>query len=247
MTSPNKPGPADDRAPSADAVADYLAQHPEFFQGRDELLARITLPHGAGAAISLIERQVAVLREQNRNYRRQLQGLVQIARTNDELITRLQQLTLRLFDSRGAEDVLDALENSLRRDFHADAATLVLFGDPAEYGAGLRAREFLHVEVAGTDDARRHLRGMLDGGQPVCGKLDRARLETLFGRRAGDIASTALLPLTAPGTARRPLGLLAIGSGSDERFNPEMGTTYLKHLGELIGRRLAPCLAALPA
>lgn len=247
MTPPNKPDTAGAGALSADTIADYLADHPDFFAGRDELLARLTLPHHAGAAVSLIERQVAVLRDQNRNYRRQLQGLVQIARTNDELIARLQQLTLRLLDSRGAEHILDALENCLRKDFHADAATLVLFADPQESDGGLRAREFLHVEVVCDDDMRRQLRGMLDGGKPVCGKLDRERLTALFGCSAADIASAAVLPLTTADKTRRPLGLLAIGSVSDERFNPEMGTTYLKYLGELIGRRLLPSLATAPA
>ncbi len=247
MTPPNKPDTAEARAPSAESIADYLANHPEFFLERDELLARITLPHRSGTAISLIERQVALLREQNRNYRRQLQGLVQIARTNDELIARLQQLTLRLLDSRDAEHILDALENCLRKDFQADAATLVLFADLQESDGGLRSREFLHVEVVADDDVRRHLRGMLDGGKPVCGKLDRERLTTLFGCSAADIASAALLPLTTADKTRRPLGLLAIGSASDERFNPEMGTTYLRYLGELIGRRLAPSLATAPA
>ncbi len=245
MTPPNKTGPADTRAPSEDAIEDYLSKHPEFFQERDELLTKITLPHDSGAAVSLIERQVALLREQARNYRRQLQGLVQIARTNDELIARLQQLTLRLLDSKNVEDIFDTLEYSLRQDFHADAATLALFGDLPESGVGLRAREFLRVEIVTDDGACRGLRKLLIGGQPVCGTLDREYLTMLFGSRAGDIASTALLPLTADSATNAVLGLLAIGSDSDDRFKPEMGTTYLKHLGELIGRRLGPCLAPL--
>lgn len=245
MTPPNKTGPADTRAPSEDAIEDYLRKHPEFFQERDDLLTKITLPHGSGAAVSLIERQVAVLREQSRNYRRQLQGLIQIARTNDELIARLQQLTLRLLDSRDIEDILDALEHSLRVDFHADAATLALFGDLPESGAGLRAREFLRVEIFTDDSGCRDLRKMLTGDQPVCGTLDRECLSTLFGNRAGDIASTALLPLTADSTSNASLGVLAIGSGNEDRFKPEMGTTYLKHLGEVLGRRLGPCLSPL--
>lgn len=243
MTSTNKPGAADVRLPSEATIEDYLDKHPEFFQGRDELLTRITLPHGSGAAVSLVERQVALLREQNRGYRRQLQGLVQIARTNDELIARLQQLTLRLLDSTHFEDILNAIEDTLRQDFHADAASLLLFSNLAGDDAQPRGREFLHVALVTAEEARARLRKPLAGGQPLCGALDQTQLRELFGAKAGDVASAALLPLTAAGLTSRPLGLLAIGSGSEERFNPEMGTTYLKHLGELIGRRLAPCLA----
>jgi uncharacterized protein len=242
MTSPNKPGAADTRAPSEDVIEDYLGKHPEFFQGRDELLTRITLPHGAGAAVSLIERQVALLREQNHNYRRQLQNLMQIGRANDELICRLQQLTLRLLDSTGIEDILDLIERSLRQDFHAEAATLALFGDFPESDRGIRAREFIRIEVVTDITGCRELRKLIALDQPVCGMLDRDCLTALFGNRADAIASTAVVPLTAAGAAARPVGLLAIGSESEERFNPEMGTTYLRHLGDLLGHRLGPCL-----
>ncbi len=246
MTPPNESGTADIRAPSEDAIEDYLGKHPEFFQGRDELLTKITLPHGTGTAVSLIERQVALLREQNRNYRRQLQNLVHIGRTNDELIARLQQLTLHLLDSTGIEDILDLIEDSLRQDFQAEAATLALFGDFPESDSGIRAREFMHVEVVTDFAGCCELRKLLAIGKPFCGTLDRKCLTTLFGNRAEVIASTAVVPLTAAGATTRPVGLLAIGSESAERFNPEMGTTYLRHLGDLLGRRLGPCLVPLP-
>jgi len=47
---------------SADQVASYLKKHPDFFINRDSLLAEITLPHESGQAISLLERQVKILR-----------------------------------------------------------------------------------------------------------------------------------------------------------------------------------------
>jgi uncharacterized protein len=249
MTS-NKPGQADAALLNDTSVEEYLERHPEFFQGRDELLTRITLPHhSAGNAISLIERQVSLLRKQNRDYQRRLQELVQIARTNDELIGRLQQLALRLLDNKELDSVLVALENSLREDFHADAATLHLFGDPTQVIVDHDGRAFLHVDIVSTQDARQELQRLLPEGKPVCGVLRGELLCHLFGPRAEQVASTALLPLTAPDSngGMRHVGLLAIGSNSDERFNAEMGTTYLQHLGELIGYRLGPCVPSQTA
>ncbi|MDZ7825512.1 MAG: DUF484 family protein [Gammaproteobacteria bacterium] len=65
--------------PSAEAVADYLRDHPEFFLGRDALLADMILPHGSDGAISLVERQLQVLRERNDDMRRRLNDLVRDA------------------------------------------------------------------------------------------------------------------------------------------------------------------------
>ena len=100
------------------AVANYLRQHPDFFVSNTSLLAELALPHKTGAAISLIERQVDVLRDQNRRYRNQLQELIQIARDNDGLIEQLQRLTLTLLDVEELSGTFEVLCKSLKKDFH---------------------------------------------------------------------------------------------------------------------------------
>ena len=238
------------QAIGAAAVEHYLRSHPEFFLEHEDLLREITVPHAAGGAISLVERQVAALREQNRRYRRQLQELVEIARSNDELLGRLQQLTLRIMDGGGVAHTLAALEGSLQADFGADAASLQVFcanelALPAAPGG------FLHASVRPRTEASEELRRLLAGGKPVCGRFRDERLAELFGERAAAIGSVALLPLVVRGNGARLLGALAIGSHSADRFNSEMGTTYLRYLAELIAHRLASFVPvpapALPA
>ena len=56
-------------------VSDFLRENPDFFVGRDDLLLKLTLPHRRGNAISLVERQVALLRERAMDYRHQLAHL----------------------------------------------------------------------------------------------------------------------------------------------------------------------------
>lgn len=222
-------------AVTAGDVEEYLRSHPEFFNEHSELLREIAIPHTTGGAVSLVERQVAVLRDQNRTYRRQLQQLMDVARSNDELLQRLQQLTLRIIDGASLADALTALEDSLRADFSADAAGLQFFtgGELPAYGP----RSFLHVSAKSPSDTTGELRRLLAGAQPICGRLKGEQLAELFGEHAAVIGSTALLPLTVRG---RLIGALAIGSHSADRFNPEMGTTYLRHLAELIAHRLVP-------
>jgi uncharacterized protein YigA (DUF484 family) len=228
---------------SGETVEEYLRHHPEFFANRNELLMAITLPHSTGGAVSLVERQVALLREQNRRYRRQLQNLVQIARVNDDLIGRLQKLTLELLCLSDLGPILAALEHSLRDDFQADAAALRLFADAA---APVAERDgFLSLRTAAAKREGDELARLLASGRPLCGKLGKDKLSLLFGPAADTIASAAVLPLQAStaGTAA-PFGMLAIGSRDADRFKADMDTHYLVHMSSLIGRKLAPCMQA---
>ena len=113
--------------PWEDAVARYLEEHPDYFQRHPELLARITLMHAVGGrAVSLIERQVQVLRDQSRNLQRQLRELLGNARDNDALTDRLHRLALAMVDGRTLDDALDAAGDILRQEFQFDGARLLL-------------------------------------------------------------------------------------------------------------------------
>ncbi len=85
--------------PDAEAVAAYLRAHPEFFVDHDELLAELRLPHQPGAAVSLVERQVKLLRERNIEMRHRLSQLMDVARDNDRLFDKTRRLVLDLLDA----------------------------------------------------------------------------------------------------------------------------------------------------
>lgn len=211
----------------------FLQQHPDFFQSNPELLADITLQHDSGKAVSLIERQVAVLRDQRKKLKRQLQDLVDIARANDELDRRLHQLTLRLIDCRRFADVLEMLKHYLQRDFAADAVTLRLRVIPQRPDlAG-------HVEFTPNFDAGlAPFMRIIQEQKPVCGRFKVEDLKSLFPASGGAIASAALIPLYD-----LPVnGVLAVGSTDVHRFHADHGTVFLSQLGELVSRALRVCL-----
>lgn len=64
------------------SVASYLAATPEFFDRNAQLLAKIRLPdtRGGGTTVSLLERQVEVLRERNRQLEHKVKEFVEVAR-----------------------------------------------------------------------------------------------------------------------------------------------------------------------
>jgi uncharacterized protein YigA (DUF484 family) len=202
-------------------IAAYLIAHPDFFDRHPDALAAIDIPHPTGDAVSLIERQVRTLREQAANYRRQLGDLVAVARENDALAKRLHRLTLALIETGSFDEVLNTLQDELREQFKADAVEMKLFAaDQLE----------AHAHEAGpalfSDFIKR--------GRPNCGRLDRQKLEYLFGSQAGETGSAALIPLSAPQLA----GGLAIGSRDPERFNEGKSVDFLQRLAEVVSATL---------
>ncbi|MDX1250899.1 MAG: DUF484 family protein [Gammaproteobacteria bacterium] len=247
MSTQHKHEQADVPAATDASVAHYLRAHPDFFSAHPEVLTDMVVPHPSGAAISLIERQVAALREQNRKLKRQLQELVQIARDNDRLGERMQRLTLALMECTSLEEVFIALHDGLRNDFHADAVVLRLMvkpGQPIGPGQIEALPDALFTDP--DDPAWGAFRGVLKGAKPLCGVLNAVQLHHLFGDEAATISSAVLIPLTTPATSASlmpSIGLLAIGSHDAERFHAGMGTHFLDQMSELISCAIRPYLA----
>ena len=222
-------------------IADYLRNHPEFFNTHTRLLAEIRVPHQAHGAVSLIERQITVLRDQNLELKRQLQALVQVARDNDTLNLRIQRFTLALMEARDLATTLQMMGAALREDFHADTLALCLFR-PVSVAAKAAVADYLPLREAAIGNAdTAAFATLLATGKPLCGHLRRGQADYLFGAQADDIGSAVLLALIAApdSDASNRLGLLGIGSRDAKRYHAGMGTLFLNHLGDLIGRALA--------
>ncbi|BAZ92709.1 uncharacterized protein FOKN1_0305 [Thiohalobacter thiocyanaticus] len=218
----------------AGQVADYLRRHPDFFEQQPQLLTQLELSHPSGAAVSLIERQVESLREQNRQYKHKLMELVQIGRDNDALHQNLHRLTVALMQAHGLEAALQTLFDHLYGEFNADAVALAIQGLPRAV-----ASEQVRLIHAG-EPALCQFERVLQQGQCLCGHLRPEQLDYLFGDRVTRVQSAALLPLG--GTPA--VGMLAIGNEDANYYHPGMDTHFLRNLSDLIGCALAPYLEA---
>jgi uncharacterized protein YigA (DUF484 family) len=212
----------------------YLSLNPDFFERHQPLLARMRLPHmRTGSTVSLVERQVEVLREQKTEADRRLAEFIAVARANDTLAERIHRFTRRMLRAPNAVAAIGTLEASLREDFDAFHSVLVLTAPIASL-VGVEAEPFLRKLPA--DDANiRTFEALLATGKPRCGQVRDTQRDFLFGPESASIGSVALVPLGENGT----LGLLALGSAERERFHPGMSTEFLKRMGELITDALA--------
>ena len=233
MTTREARGLATSTEAEEETVARYLQHNADFFERHQPLLARLRLPHArTGSTISLVERQVEVLREKQTSVEQKLAEFVRVARANDALSDKVHRFTRRLLRARTREAVLEQVEASLREDFDAFHSTMLLIGagTAPQTGATAFVRTF-----AADDPALKSFETLFATGKPRCGQVRDSQRDLLFGTEAEGIGSVALVPLGEKGS----LGLLALGSTDRDRFHPGMSTEFLGRMAELITDALA--------
>jgi uncharacterized protein YigA (DUF484 family) len=229
MTTQQKRSPIVEEI-SEEAIAHYLQTHPEFFDRHDRLLESLHLPHRSGNAVSLIERQVTILRTRAAKLEHKLRELLQEGRANDSRAVKTYRLATALIAAADRDTALHAIESSLRDDFAIEHAVLLLFvADGAQPPAGSFVRS-----IAAHDPRLTAIASLLEAVGPRCGRPTDAQRTLLFGETS--IGSTALVPI---GRGEQRLGLLALGSTDPNRFLPTMSVDFLTRIGELVGQALA--------
>lgn len=216
---------------SEEDVALYLKNHPGFFLSRDDLLCEIELAHPSGGAVSLLERQVSLLRERNMDMRGRLNNLLDNARNNDRLFEKTKAMVLKLIEADQIDTAVSSCIKGLNNDFSMDFASLTLFADPAEH-PGSNSR------FVGIEEARDHIPGLLKSQNATCGVLRPEELKFLFPDTPEQVGSAAVVPLSFGS----PIGVLAIGSRDPHYFRSSMGTLFLGYIAEVLNRTLPTLL-----
>jgi uncharacterized protein YigA (DUF484 family) len=217
-----------EEALSEQAVCEYLAAHPDFFERNAKVLGKLRIPHETGGTVSLVERQVSMLRQKEVKLERQLRELIQVARDNDVLAEKIHKLGIHLLAAEGLNATVAAVEEAMRAGFGADQSVLVLFGNPDGFDDVVVGRFFRVVQRE--DEALGPFSTFLKGSGPRCGQVRDAQRNFLFKADAEDIGSVALVPLGN----KASIGFLGIGSVDSNRFHPGMSIDFLNRVGELV-------------
>jgi uncharacterized protein YigA (DUF484 family) len=216
---------------SDEDVTEWLRANPDFFARSADLLAQLRLPHASGGVVSLVERQIDVLREKNHAADARHAELVSIARSNEQLTTKIHQFTRRLMRAPTRRAILTEIEVAFRESFDVTLTVLLLFN------AGSNTADLRFVRpVAANDPNLLGFDTLMASGRPRCGQVRDTQRDFIFGSDSGSVGSVALVPLMG---SEGPLGLLVLGSLNSQRFHPGMSTDFLSLLGELIGDALA--------
>ncbi len=208
---------------SADQVAAYLKKHPDFFINRDSLLAEITLPHESGHAISLLERQVKILRERSIESRHTLNQLLETAKYNDQLFNVTRALILALLMEDEVAQIASATEANLCTQPGIDACSVILF--QADH-----LKNVEHTRRESTEFLQENFPTLLRDRRTLCRAVSKDTAAFLFPHQSASIRSVALCPIGR----ERMLGVLAIGNKAQDYFNDELDTLFLDFIGEVL-------------
>lgn len=220
--------------PTEAQVATWLKSHKDFFERHPDLLAELSVPHAAGGAVSLVERQVGVLRERNLELRERLHRLLEVARENDVLFEKMRGLVLALLEADSIPALAAALEDELKARFSSEFVSFMVFDVSGSTGAAQNVK---------LQEAQEQVPALVKGRQAIAGHLRSEELSFLFGHEGSQVKSCAVVPLHHG----RPLGLLAIGSSDTEHFRSSMDTLFISFVGDVLARALTPLLDTPPA
>ena len=198
---------------TAEVVSDYLRDNPDFFNQHPEVLSELKITHVGDGAVSLVERQVATLRERNAELRRRLDALMSVAEQNEALLEATQEVIASIAERVSHEDLATLFCDLVRKRFEVE---LVAF-------------HWCDTEIsAEAISVASHLMGNKNASS---GPLRAHELNALFGEDKGEgSAALARLSMRSGDSA-----VIAVGSTDAVRYGIGDGTLFLEYLGNVIG------------
>lgn len=206
-------------------VAAYLQAHPDFLKRHVDAFEALDVPHDTGGkAVSLIERQVDVLRETNRKIQARFDELMRTARTNEQRVAQLNRVARVMVGASEVDQLITGLIECVQQHLEVDRVYVGLQGDlPADVNT---------IDVLQDESpASQALTNVFRRGKPLCGALTMEQSEALFATDADTpMTSAALIPLGSQGVQ----GAIVLASSNPKRFDADMGTLFVELFGELL-------------
>ena len=205
-------------------VREYLKSHDDFLQRYPDMLDFLHVSHASGSAVSLVEKQVSVMRERSTELRQRLKALSANAKDNDALFEKTRALVLKLLDASSVEALYSTFITSMAADFNVEHASMILYAknDNTE---GCR--------TASHERVKKEIGSLFRGHKAICSTLRKEELIFLFSEGKG-VGSAAIMPLGST----EQLGLIAVGSSDANRYNSKTGTLFLAHIADVIVKLL---------
>jgi len=206
-------------------VREFLRDNPTFLDENTDILECLVLPHNSGNAVSLVERQVGVLRDRNKEMRARLDNMLQTAHDNDLLFEKTKRLVLNLLEAKNLSTLIEAVYDSLGKDYGIEFYGLTLLGDEKKLPRTM-------ARVASMEKANERIGTLLGANRAVCGILREDEMTFLFGERGRNVGSVAAVPLRYDNL----YGILAVGNSDPNFYKSSMGTLFLSYIAEILNR-----------
>ena len=204
-------------------IAEYLILNPNFFKENPEVLNSIEIIHESGAAVSLIQKQVELLRSNYNSTTDKLMELLGIAKNNEDIFILTKELILSLIDASSIEEIVALLEKSFVADFGAKNSKVLFFTESS--------KNLPKGRVKNPAEARNILGNLLKPGKIFCGEVNKEVAKFIFNRKTS-VKEMALVPLNSSSL----LGLIALGSDQPGKYSDNKDTLFLDFIAEVVSK-----------
>jgi len=227
---------------SADAVADYLARHPDFLEKHPALLSVLTPPkvERGDRVVDMQHFMVQHQRAELAKLKSQQKSLISISRANLAAQARVHNAVIAILGAKTFEQLIQVVTTDLANLLDADVVTIAVERQNA--GQGAPRAKLPHPGVQILDPGT--VGEVLGPDHDVVLQTDTEADPRLFGDGAGLVRSAALARL--PVSPKAPAGMLCIGTRKPGKFQTGQGTELLSFLARALGVTIAAWLD-LPA
>tara|TARA_B100000609_G_C17198835_1_gene426913 strand:+ start:1074 stop:1736 length:663 start_codon:yes stop_codon:yes gene_type:complete len=203
-------------------VEEFLILNPDFLSENSHILNSLEIAHETGGAVSLIQKQVEMLRKNYESTSGNLVKLIEIAEENEKIFEKTKSLILDLIICENLTEIVSKTEDAFIKSFDSDSCKLLFFKKSNNLPKG---------RIIEAKEAHSHIGKKYNAIDIFCGPVSKEESNFIFGKKA-KVINCALVPVR---NSNCP-GMLALGSKDKEKYSNENDTLFLKFIAETLSR-----------
>ncbi len=201
-------------------VAEYLILNPEFLVDNPQILSSLRVDHDSGAAVSLIQKQVEILRKNYYTTSNNLLNFLEEAKNNENIFSLTKRLTLDLINTSSIEEVISITEKAFKKDFHTTDCKFVFFEQ--------KNKALPNRRVKDPDKSKDILGDLIKENKTYRGVLHQDQSNFIFNKKQ-KIVDAILTPLSCSYIK----GYLALGSDKIGKYDESKDSLFLDFITEV--------------
>lgn len=203
-------------------VEEFLLLNPEFLSDNSHILNSLEIVHETGGAVSLIQKQVEILRKNYESTSGNLLQLLEIASTNEDIFENTKKLILNLIVCKNLTEIVSVTEETFSKEFQSDSCKLLFFKDNPNLPKG---------RIVDAKEAHKVIGSKYNAADIFCGPLDKKESSYIFDKKA-EVLDCVLVPIK---NSECP-GVLAVGSRTENTYSKENDSLFLEFISEALSK-----------
>ncbi len=203
-------------------VRKYLRENPGFFVDNEEVLTGLKIPHEEKGTISLIEKQLEISKNKEREAQEKIRKFFENAKENAAIFKKSQNFL--------KETILGDSENRFFESLHSATNTHL----QCEYSLIILGREKLQIsssiQVRNKNSLSKYNLELFKSTSPILGSLSKKQRQELLLQKSEKAKSFAVVPIR---DSRREIALFSLGHEDPEFFSERKETFFLEFLADM--------------